>query len=375
MKKVIVLGAGMVGSAIAVDLSKEYEVTVADRDSHKLNLLREHHPVRTIITDLSSEIKTQEIVIDYNLVIGALPGFMGYKSLRSVISEGKDIVDISFFPEDPFKLDDLAKDKNVTAIVDCGVSPGLSNMILGYHNTMMSIKDYKCVVGGLPINKSWPFHYKAFFSPIDVIEEYMRPARIVKDSKLMTQDAMTESEIIEFHEVGKLEAFNTDGLRSLLQTMKIPNMVEKTLRYPGHIELMKVFKEAGFFNYDEIEIGRNSIRPIDLTAKLIFPFWKPGDNEADFTLLQINIAGEKDKKKEEHVYSLFDQYDPETNVSSMARTTGYTCTAAARAILEGDYDRKGISPPEFVGADEKCFNKVIAYLETKGMRISHTIKN
>jgi saccharopine dehydrogenase-like NADP-dependent oxidoreductase len=373
MKKIIVLGAGMVGSAIAVDLSKEYEVTVADRDSHKLNLLREHHPIRTIITDLSSEIKTQEIVIDYDLVIGALPGFMGFKSLRSVISEGKNIVDISFFPEDPFELDKLAKEKNVTAIVDCGVSPGLSNIVLGYYNKRMSVKDYKCVVGGLPINKHWPFHYKAFFSPIDVIEEYMRPARTVEKGKIITREAMSDTEILEFEQVGKLEAFNTDGLRSLLQTMKIPDMVEKTLRYPGHIELMKVFKETGFFSYEEIEIGRNTIRPIDLTAKLIFPFWKPENNEADFTLLQININGEKNGEKEEHIYSLFDQYDAETNVSSMARTTGYTCTAAARLLLNGDYERKGISPPEFIGEDEKCFKSILAYLESKGMKISHVI--
>jgi len=372
MKKVAVLGAGMIGSVIAGDLSDEYNVTVVDKDSHKLNLLRENSSIRTIISDLNSEIKVQEIIIDYDLVICALPGFMGFKALKSIVSEGKNVVDISFSSEDPFQLDSLAIEKKVTAVVDCGISPGLSNLVLGYHNEKMEISNYKCMVGGLPVKKELPFQYKAFFSPIDVIEEYTRPARSVEDGKLVTKDAMTDSEIIEFENVGKLEAVNTDGLRTLLKTMKIPNMVEKTLRYPGHIELMKIFKEIGLFKSEQIDIGGKSIKPIALTSKLVFPFWTPDENEEDFTVLQFSIVGKFDGKNVEHIYTVFDKCNPETKTSSMARTTGYTCCAVARLILEEKYSRKGICPPEYLGGDENCYKNVLAYLKNKGIKITHT---
>jgi len=367
MKKVIVLGSGMIGNTIAADLADEYLVTVVDRDAHKLNLLNEKHEIKTIISDLSSEIKIQEIIIDYDLIIGALPGYMGFKTLNSVISEGKNIVDISFFSEDPFELDEMAKEKNVTAVVDCGVSPGLSNIILGYHNERMKVDEYKCIVGGLPVKREPPFEYKAFFSPIDVIEEYKRPARIMEMGKLVTKDSMTDVEILEINDTGKLEAFNTDGLRTLLKTTNIPNMVEKTLRYPGHIKLMKVFRDAGFFNDEEIETGGKKIKPVDVSAKLLFPFWTPAAGDDDFTILTLEISGNGKK----HTYSVYDKSDPETGISSMARTTGYTCTAVARLVLENKYDKKGIIPPEYIGADEKCCRNVLEYVSGKNIKIDH----
>jgi saccharopine dehydrogenase-like NADP-dependent oxidoreductase len=370
MKKIIVLGAGMIGRTIAIDLNKDYEVTVVDKDSHRLNLLNEGHSIRTIIADLSTEIKIQEMIIDYDLVIGSLPGFMGYKTLHSVISEGKNIVDISFLPQDTIKLDEFAKEKEVTAVVDCGISPGLSNIILGYHNQLMEIEDYKCMIGGLPFKKEWPFYFKAFFSPLDVIEVYTRPARLVKNGKIITMEALSEPEIIELPEVGKLEAFNTDGLRSLLTTMKIPNMIEKTLRYTGHIDLMRMLRETGFFGKDDIVIKGDKVKPIELTSKLLFPHWKPDEDEKEFTIMNMIIKGNKDGKKNELVYNLFDTYDEETKTTSMARTTGYTCTSVARLILNGDFNRKGINPPEYIGAEPECYEKVMTMIKEKNVNIN-----
>ncbi len=372
MKKVVVLGGGMIGGVIAKDLATDYYVTVVDKDSHKLNVLRENSSIKTIISDLNSEIKIQEIIIDYDLVICALPGFMGHKALKSIISEGKDVVDISFSSEDPFQLNELALEKKVTAIVDCGISPGLSNLVLGYHNDRMKVLNYKCMIGGLPAKKELPFNYKAFFSPIDVIEEYIRPARIIENGELVTKDAMTEPEMIEFEDLGKLEAVNTDGLRTLLQTIKIPNMVEKTLRYPGHFKLMKIFREIGFFSNEEIEISGKSIKPIDVTSRLLFPFWAPEKDEEDLTILQFLIEGEKNSKKVKHIYTLLDKYDTNNRISSMARTTGYTCTAVARFVLEEKYLRKGICPPEFLGTDVNCYNNVLNYLSGKNITIKHS---
>ena len=373
MKKIVVLGAGLVGRTIASELSKDCQIIAVDSNSTRLKNLKDKK-VRTLKADLSSDYEIKKVVKDFDLVIGALPGFMGFNTLKSIIEAGRNIVDISFFPEDPFLLDDLAKKKNVTAIVDCGVSPGLSNIILGYHNKKMKVENYRCIVGGLPYKRVWPFEYKAFFSPIDVIEEYTRPARIVIDGKIEEKPALSEPEIINYKQVGNLEAFNTDGLRSLLKTMKIPNMIEKTLRYPGHIELMKIFREVGFFSEKKIEVKGKTIRPIDLSAKLLFPFWSPEKGEKDFTILELQIEVNESGKKSAHHYFIFDSYDPKDDNSSMARTTGFTCCAAARYLLDYNYERKGICPPEYLGEDENCYNYVISYLQKKDIRIEYSKK-
>ena len=368
MKKIIVLGAGLVGRTIAIELSKDYQVTAVDTNPVRLKELK-NRKIKTFKADLSFESEIKKVVKNYDLVICALPGFMGFKALKSIINSGKNVVDISFFPEDPFLLDEPAKKKDVTAIVDCGVAPGFANIVLGYHNKRMKISNYKCLVGGLPYKRDWPFEYKAFFSPIDVIEEYTRTARIVVDGKIVEKPALSDPEIINFKEVGDLEAFNTDGLRSLLNTMKIPNMIEKTMRYPGHIDLMKIFREVGLFNEKEIEVNGKKIKPVDLTAKLLFPFWLPDNAEKDFTVLDILIEGNENGKKTSHHYYVFDEYDPREDNSSMARTTGFTCCAAARYFLEHNYQRKGICPPEYLGEEEKYFSFIISYLKNKGIRI------
>lgn len=364
MNKISVLGAGMVGSAIAEDLSKKYEVTVCDLNEERLNELKSLIPVNILKADISDKDQLVNAIRDSDLVVGAVPGFMGFECLKTIIESGKNVVDISFFDEDPFELDRLALENNVTAIVDCGVAPGLSNIILGYHSEKMKVNSFECYVGGLPFERKPPYEYKAPFSPIDVIEEYTRPVRIMVKGKVVIKEALSEPELINT-EAGTLEAFNTDGLRSLLKTMKIPDMKEKTLRYPGHIQLMKALRATGFFDKEEIDIKGKTIRPIDLTSKLLFPLWKLERNEPEFTILKIRINGEG----KEIEYALFDKYDEATKTSSMARTTGYTCTAAVNLVLKGDYRIKGISPPEYLGRDENCFNKVLIHLEERGIRL------
>ncbi len=366
MKKVIVLGAGMVGSAIAIDLSKNFEVTSADFDENKLSSLKAKN-ISTIKTDLKNKKELSELIKNYDLVIGAVPGFMGFETLKIVIESGKDIVDISFFSEDPFQLDSLAKENGVTAVVDCGVAPGLSFIVLGYHAKRMEVEYFKCLVGGLPFRRSLPFQYKAPFSPIDVIEEYMRPARLRENGFEVIKDALSESEFIEVENIGTLEAFNTDGLRTLLKTMKIPTMIEKTLRYPGHKAAIQTLKQAGYFNSDAVDINGIKVRPIDLSVKLLFPLWKLEENEPEFTYMQLNINGKENDSDKKYFYKLFDRFDEETKTSSMARTTGYTCTAVANLVLNGEYKRKGISPPEYIGENENCYKKIIGYLNERNV--------
>lgn len=371
--KIIILGGGLVGSAIARDLQeeKDFDVFVADVNQKTLDDLNENYNVRGICADLSDSKAITEIIKEFDLVIGALPGFMGFSSLKTIISEGKNVVDISFFPEDAFELDELAKKKNVVAVVDCGVAPGCSNIILGHISTVLEeIESFRCYVGGLPIIREWPFEYKAPFSPIDVIEEYTRSARYVKDGKLTIKPALSEPELLDFSGVGTLEAFNTDGLRSLLFTFpNIPNMLEKTLRYPGHIEKMKIFREMGFFNTELIDIKKGlKVRPIDLTTKLLFKNWQYQNEDEDLTVMRINIIG-KDKigNKLEYQYDMLDKYDKNSNTLSMARTTGYTCSIVARLVIKGHYNRIGISPPEFIGKNKECYQEIMKELKKRNI--------
>ena len=368
MTKIIVLGAGMVGSAIAVDLSKTFKVKVADVDAVKLKRLKKYHNLETVQTDLFIPENIKHVIRDSDLVVCAVPGFMGFDTIKTVIEQSKNLVDISFFSEDPFKLDKLAKKKNVTAIVDCGVAPGLSSIILGYHNKRMNIKSFECYVGGLPKKRKLPYQYKAPFSPVDVIEEYTRPARFIRNSKLVIKPALSDIELIEFEKAGALEAFNTDGLRTLIKTMNIPNMIEKTLRYPGHIDNIKLLKETGFFNEKLVELkDGKKVRPLDLTVKLLFPLWKLKVNEREFTILRVIIEGKKNKKLKKYMYDLYDEFDISTKTSSMARTTGYTCTAAVNLVAKNIYTKKGISPPEFLGENKACFDYILSHLKKRNI--------
>lgn len=357
----------MIGSAIAADLAADYNITIADIDAAKLNQIKSSLTIYTIHSDLSVTKNIKTIVKDFDLVICALPGFMGFSTLKSLIDAGKNIVDISFFGEDAFELNSLAKEKGVTAIVDCGIAPGFSNIILGYYSTRMKIEKFECYVGGLPVKKNPPFEYKAPFSPTDVIEEYVRPSRIVENGKIIIKPALSEPELIEFKDVGTLEAFYTDGLRSLIKTMKIPSMKEKTLRYPGHIDLMRTLRDTGFFSTDVIEVNGIQIVPRDVTSKILFPHWQLEKDEHEFTVLRLIIEGEGKRIN----FDLFDCFDEETKTTSMARTTGYTCSAVSRVVLNGEYNKSGISPPEFIGMNEKCFGSVVGYLKSR--KINYTV--
>jgi lysine 6-dehydrogenase len=368
MRKIVVLGAGLVGKAIAVDLAKSFNVTSFDLREDALKPL-ENQGIKTRQVDFSDPSSLAGSLQPFDIVVGAVPGFLGLQTVRTVIEAGKNMVDISFFPEDPFLLDELAKKNNVTVVTDCGVAPGMGNIILGYHHKRMKIDHYECLVGGLPLVREWPYEYKAVFSPIDVIEEYLRPARYVQHGVLITREALSDPELIKFPGIGTLESWNSDGLRSLINTMPdIPNMIEKTLRYPGCIEYLKVLRESGFFSYDPIEINGTSIRPIDLTAKLLFPKWKLNPGEEEFTVMRIRISGEEKGKARRYEYNLLDRTDSATGTLSMARTTGYTCTAAVNLVLDGKFTRKGINPPEYLGEAENNFLFVLDYLKQRGVR-------
>ncbi len=375
--RIIVLGAGLVGGAIARDLAseKDLKVAAADNDQKVLEELEGESKIKITEADLSDSSSLSRLVKDYDLVIGALPGHMGFTTLKAVIESGKNIVDISFFPEDAFELDQLAREKKVTAVVDCGVAPGCSNLILGYLASVLDeTESFQCFVGGLPKVPTWPYEYKASFSPSDVIEEYNRPARLVEDGKVVTKPALSDVETVDFPGVGTLEAFNTDGLRTLLKTMKIPFMKEKTLRFPGHAERMRMLRETGFFSKEPVSLSdRITVRPLDVTSRLLFPLWELNEGEEDFTVMRVVVEGTKDGRRKGFSYDLLDNYDRKTKTTSMARTTGYTCSTVARLLVKKKFNRTGICPPEFIGHDHECYRFVMEGLKQKGIRFKESV--
>jgi len=366
----VVLGGGRVGSAIAIDLARDVDVTVVDASATNLERLARPGGPATINAALDEPAQLKRAVAPFDLVVGALPGHMGFAALAAIIEAGKPVVDISFFAEDPFDLDTAAREAGVPAVIDCGVAPGLSNLILGRETTRMDrVERFECLVGGLPEHRELPWEYKAPFSPSDVIEEYTRPARVKRNGRDVILEALSELESIDFEEVGELEAFVTDGLRTLLRTVDVPNMVEKTLRYPGHAAKIQALRDAGLLDREPVKLGETQIRPIELTSMLLESRWRFQPGERDLTVMRVTVDGLTNSQPVTREYRLLDRFDAASDTASMSRTTGYTCAAVARLMIRGDISEKGIIAPEVIGQRPGQYDAIIQDLEARGVRL------
>ena len=375
----LVLGAGMVGSVIAEDLAQSgFNVMVADVNPTALERVstRSKGAIMVKEADCSDAPVITAMASDADIVFGALPSWLGLIALQAVIESGTPYCDISFMEEDPRTLDEMARDHGVTCVVDFGVAPGMSHLLCSYATHILdSCKRLDIVVGGLPVDRQWPWEYKAPFSPRDIIEEYLRPARLVEDGETITREALSEVELLELPGVGTLEAFNSDGLRTLCDTLDVPNMRERTLRYPGHAELMRVLRSGGFFSTEPLQLGDQSIRPIDLTAKILINEWKYEQGEADLTVMRVEAEGCKDNKNVILRWDLLDYYDSVADQSSMSRTTGFPCAAIGRMIADGMIDSPGVHPPEFFGGMNEIVDRLLSDLDTRNVRFNRTMES
>ena len=373
MKRISVLGSGLVGSLIARELAADgrFEVAAFDRDAGALGPLAglPHLAART--ADLSAPAEVARAIAGADVVVGAVPGSIGHVVLRIALEAGKPVADIAFSPEDPLALDPLARSAGVPAIVDCGVSPGLSNLAAGRAESLLDEADsIRIYVGGLPFRRVKPFEYRVVFSGTDVIEEYTRPARIREYGRTVVKAALSEPEEIDFPVVGTLEGFNTDGLRTLLVTTKAPNVSEKTLRYPGHAALMRGLRDAGFLSAEPVEAGGVRVSPRALTERLLFSAWKRPEGEEEFTLLRVVCSGTKEGRPAALTYDLFDRTDPATGATSMARTTGFPCVLAAGWLAEGFFAEPGVFPPELLGKRPRLWDAMVSGLAARGVRFT-----
>lgn len=354
--RAVVLGGGVVGEAVAWDLTQVApiaEVTVVDRDATRLEVLASRLGVRTQVADLRDAAAIGALVAAADVSVGTLPSTLAMPVIAELARLGRRHVDVSFLAEDPRVHHDLAAGAGATIVYDCGVAPGVSHLLVG-HAVRDLVADVRaCIdVGGLPVHPQPPFLYKAPFAPADVIEEYTRPARLVRGGLPLTLPALSEAVTVDVPGVGRLEAFNTDGLRSLVDTVPADDLVERTLRYPGHLAAMRVLAEAGFFDPTPVRAGEHLVSPRQLTMAVLFPQWQYQPGERDLTVLRVAASG-LDASGNEHrrEWLLVDRPAADSPLSSMARTTGCPAAICARWLVQGLPLAAGVHPPERLGLD------------------------
>jgi saccharopine dehydrogenase-like NADP-dependent oxidoreductase len=371
MTRIAVLGAGLIGGVIARELASErdFDVSVFDASEPALERLRQSSGLAVHRADLSKPAAISAAVAGADAVVGALPGVLGFAMLRAVVEAGKPIADISFSPEDPLQLEALARERGSTAIVDCGVSPGLSNFVVGIAARELDpVESVRIYVGGLPVERRWPYEYSVVFSATDVVEEYTRPARVFEEGRLVTRPALSGVERIEVPGVGTLEAFLTDGLRTLLRTVPARSMREKTLRYPGHAATMEILRETGFFDETPLELQSGvRVAPRAVTERLLTRAWRRDESAEEFTYLKVVVTGRRAGVPVVRTFELLDRTDAASGTTSMARTTAFPCAAAARLLARGEYRDPGVRPLELLAADAEAARRFAAYLSPKGI--------
>jgi saccharopine dehydrogenase-like NADP-dependent oxidoreductase len=370
--RIAVLGAGLIGRVIARELASEEgsKVSVFDANPDALERVGRETHASIHQADLSSPKVVASAVAQADAVVGALPGALGFEMLRAVIEAGKPIADISFCREDPLQLENLARERGVTAVVDCGVSPGLSNYFVGRAaRDFNEVEDVRIYVGGLPFVRRWPFEYSVVFSVTDVVEEYTRPARVFEQGRLVTRPALSGVERIDVPGVGTLEAFLTDGLRTLLRTVPAHTMREKTLRYPGHAEKMEILRETGFFDETPLELrGGNRVSPREVSEELLSRAWKMGEESDEFTYLKVVVTGRKLGRTVRTTFEMLDRVHGDTGTTAMARTTAFPCAVIARMLARGDYRDPGVRPLEMLAANRDAAARFELGLTARGIR-------
>ncbi len=375
--KVLILGLGNIGSVAAEDLAKSIssiQVVVADKSETRAKQVSERigrGNVSWIQLDVTNPSQLANALKDFDLVMGFLPGKLGYSLTKACIDAGKDLVDVSYMAENPLTLTDDAIKANVTIVPDCGLAPGISNILVGHAVTELDkVQAVHIMVGGLPEKPVPPLDYVITWSPENLIDEYKRKARIVKEGRIIEVEALTGLEEIKFPEFGKLEAFYTDGLRTLPQTITDAyDMWEKTLRYPGHAEKIKLLEALGFFEEEQIDVDGVSVSPRRLTVKLFEQKLRKPEVK-DIVAIKVEVSGVKNGGQTCYVYHLLDHYDEKQSVTAMARTTAYSASIVAQLVLKKALKEKGVVPTEIIGKDEALFRLFLDELKKRGIRIA-----
>ncbi len=376
--KAVQIGGGLVGQVIAADMMKEFEVTVVDLDAGALGEVERKCPgVRTALAPATDPDRLAPLLGDADIVTAGVPGRFGFEMMRTVINLGKNLVDISFMVEDFEELDGLAREKGVTVIPDMGVAPGMSNFLMGRGASLLDeVEDAFIFVGGIPAKAFPPFNYQVTWSPKDCIEEFTRPVTIVKDYRQELVEATSGLHLRDVPGVGTLEAFYTDGLRSLPRNIRARNLGEMTLRWPGHVEQMRLLRSMGLFEETPRTLGGKEVVPLEVAADLLFPMWKmePEKGDRDLTVMEVDVHGFKGPDEMTLSWRLLDHFDEKTWNTSMSRCTGCSCAIFARAVAQGFVKQKGVLPAEKLAHDDALYRFVMEEHRKRRIKYTESIK-
>ena len=348
MKKALVLGCGFIGKLVALDLAEGFEVAVMDPSESSLAALADRKDIKKIQKPANDLDALTEAAKDTDIVCALLPQSVEGAVHRRIIEMGKKFVSPSGFRTDE-RFDELAKKTGSVAAYDMGVAPGMSNYLVTRGASTLDELDAGCIyVGGIPEKLDPPFNYRTVFCLEDTLNEYLRPAKFIKDGVLTTVPALSGVEIIDFQGVGKLEAFYTDTLRTALTKVKGKTVAEKTMRWPGYADAINIMRAAGCFEKEPIIVNGKEVIPFNVTAELFRPRWtlRPEKGDRDLTVMRVVAKGPKGNKYITHTWDLVDRFDEKLMIHSMARTTGDTTAITGRAVAEGIISEPGFHSPE-----------------------------
>lgn len=371
MTKLAVLGCGSVGRGFvaAADAGpQDLELELYDADPRRLSECARlsERVAGCRVADLSDPEILKEVVRRADLVVDALPGRLGFRAVKVCGEVGRDVVSVSFMPEDPLRLGKLYEERGCTLIPDAGFAPGLSNLFVGRALAELGRADeVRVYCGGLPERPVPPLGYVVTWSPEDLLEEYTRPARIIAEGRVISVDPLSSIEEVEVPGCGVFEAFYTDGLRTMLSTLRgrVVNAAEMTLRYKGHLEKIKLLRDLGLLSDRPVTVEGVSVVPRRLLARLLDLTLRRPEVQ-DVALLYV-VA----RRRESSVrYLLRALPDPSKGLSAMARVTGLAAYAFTKLLLEGMVP-EGVVPPEMLGESEEGYREVVNLVGKGGVEV------
>src|SRR5580765_4906285 len=359
--KMLVLGAGLQGCACAYDLLQNpavSQVTLADlRPDHLPPFLAERGDwdgrLRTVRLDVTDPVAVQETLRGHTAVMSAIPYYYNGPMARAAVEAGCHFSDLGGNTEIVFeqkKLHDQALARGVSVIPDCGLAPGMVNILAAEGiRRLDQAEQVKIFVGGLPQSPEPPLNYQIVYSLEGALDYYTTPSWILRGGRPVQVDALSEVEAVEFPSpVGVLEAFHTGGGISTLPFAyqgKIDVMEYKTLRYPGHAAIMRPIRELGLLDLAPIDVKGKKVVPRDVFIAAVHSrLYKPEGR--DLVALQVQATGKKAGKPYSVTFRLLDYYDAKHGISAMMRTTGYSLSITGQMQVDGRVKAKGVHTPD-----------------------------
>ena len=374
--KAAVLGSGLMGSVIAWDLARSDDVdkvVVADINPEKLARARRmtaSKKLTTAVVDVKDTKRTVDFLREFDVVASALPHGAVNLANRAAVEAGAKMVDIAF-EDEQMQLAGEAKKRGALLIPGCGLAPGLAGILLANGASMLDeAVEGHIFVGGLPQHPKPPLGYRLVFSMVGLLREYLEDARIIRDGKIVKVKPFdTVGKVIFSAPVGKCEAFCTDGLATLLYSMKEMKILdEKTVRWPGHAEKIRFLIEMGLFSKEKVTLDGAAVTPLDVSSELLSRVLSSGPPE-DLTVMRVEVVGRKGPARASITYEMLDYYDRKKKITSMGKTTGFTCSIVTRMVGNGEVSGIGVIPPE-VALNAKLVQKLHSQLQAKGVKIT-----